>query len=1300
MNRRGRRAGRHRKSVLCLEVLERRELLAADLVAHWLAHDLLSQQSAGTPVVRWVDRVHGVATVTEGRPLLATAAVGDRAAVRFELSDGPDLLRVVEQNNPLRGQTDFSVVVVFATNSPDLRGDQGPWFENTGLVDASELGFTRDWGLSLNHAGQLSAGLGFGLQKPPVSLYLTSTGLNDGQSHTAVFSRAGRQLSLRVDDLPAVVSPAGHNEPLADVDLVFGALQYRQGFFTGDIAEVRMYRGALSAAEQERLQSELQAFYHNSPPTAVDDQYTLLEDPVIFAIPAGAGVLHNDRDLDSDALTAVLGEPPQHGKVRLSADGSFIYDPDLDFFGTDRFTYAAVDYRPSPLATVQLIVTPTYDPVIARADTYAALPREVLRLDASQGVLGNDENPDHAPLQVILDQDVGRGQLRLQSDGSLTYDAQGFVGTTHFTYRVQDGTRLSPPTLVTLSVNTPPVAVPDRFVGREDQRLIVSAKSGVLANDIDPDDQPRSVQLGEATRHGSLMLAGDGSFEYQPGTDFVGVDSFTYWWTDGMQRSAEVQVGLEFEAVNDPPVASVDHYFALPDLALNIPVTSGVLVNDVDVDGPELKSVLIDPPVHGLLQLNSDGGFSYRPTQGFRGMDFFTYRASDSQDVSQITRVNLTISKTPLRISEFMATNASLWPTRTRQTPTDRFAGPTLTPDWIELENLTEQPLDLGGMSLTDDPQSLQKWPFPQGVMLAPRSYLLVFASSRNVTDPALDERGWLHTNFSLSGDGDYLALTARDGTVLHEYAPGYPPQVVDVSYGLMEGRGAQYFHPATPGQPNRPGLAGLVADPRFSHPHGFYEESIEVEVASDTPGATLVYTTDGSEPTLTNGVQILADPSRGPTVRLEIGQTTTLRAAAFKEGWVATDASTQSYFFLADILQRARFSSTVKDHPVWGPQLKDSLLALPSVSLVIPGQISETEREASLELIFPDGTRGFQIDAGIEYFGGHSLGSPKKNMRLSFKSRYGDSQLTYDLFGAGATDAFEQLLLRTGSHDTFFWTHPDGGKGNYIRNRWAFDRQLEMGQPAPHGRFVHVYLNGQYWGQHELMERPNAAFMASYFGGWPEDYDALNAGTAVDGDAAAWQQLQRSEVIKDYDRLRQYLDVVNYADYMLLQFFGGNDWDWNHTQNWMAARRREPGAGFAFFSWDSDVILRTSATANVISRGGPGNLWNLHGGVKQHAEFKMLLADRAQRYFFHDGMFTDERLRQDIDDLASQIRLPMIAETARWGSRSYTPDVWESAITWMRDRFAPAGRNGRAATVIRQLRQAGLFPDFDAPNH
>ncbi|KKL52783.1 hypothetical protein LCGC14_2282020, partial [marine sediment metagenome] len=122
---------------------------------------------------------------------------------------------------------------------------------------------------------------------------------------------------------------------------------------------------------------------------------------------------------------------------------------------------------------------------------------------------------------------------------------------------------------------------------------------------------------------------------------------------------------------------------------------------------------------------------------------------------------------------------------------------------------------------------------------------------------------------------------------------------------------------------------------------------------------------------------------------------------------------------------------------------------------------------------------------------------------------------------------------------------YDNGTKGIYIRGRWISDKQLQMGQPAPHGRFVHLYLNGTYWGQHHLMERPNASFMASYFGGEKEDYEALNAGTPINGDGAAWNAMVAS--LNDYETLQQYLDVVNYADFMLAQFYAGNNWDWLH---------------------------------------------------------------------------------------------------------------------------------------------------------
>ena len=501
-----------------------------------------------------------------------------------------------------------------------------------------------------------------------------------------------------------------------------------------------------------------------------------------------------------------------------------------------------------------------------------------------------------------------------------------------------------------------------------------------------------------------------------------------------------------------------------------------------------------------------------------------------------------------------------------------------------------------------------------------------------------------------------------------------------------------QYMATPTPGGANIAGTLGIVADTRFSVDRGFFTEPFVVEITTATAGADIYYTLDGSEANPAGPTSVLYDPN----VSIAIGATSILRAAAFKPGYQPSNVDTHTYVFTADVIKQSTMSTAITRNAVWAPMLADALVEIPTVSLVTPFSISQVERETSIELIFPDGQAGFQVDAGVEHYGGHSLGYPKKSMRISFKEIYGPGRLKFDLFGEGTfgegtADEFDQIILRTGSHDTMFWTHPGtGARGTFIRNRWISDRQLEMGQPAPRGRFVHVYINGRYWGQHQLMERPNAAFMASYFGGDKDDYDALNSGNPIDGDKAAWNAMVASK--GDYQVLQQYMDVVNYADYMLLNFYAGNDWDWRHWQNWMAARKREPGAGYKFIAWDNDVILRTGPDANVIANGGPGNLW---GAIGAHGEFRMLLADRAQKYFFNDGMLTPGRVLADIDDLAALIRNTIVPETARWGiSKGYTPDTWQQAVDWIKTTFVP----GRTDVVVEQMRTAGLLPNVDAP--
>ncbi len=129
-------------------------------------------------------------------------------------------------------------------------------------------------------------------------------------------------------------------------------------------------------------------------------------------------------------------------------------------------------------------------------------------------------------------------------------------------------------------------------------------------------------------------------------------------------------------------------------------------------------------------------------------------------------------SQDQLRITEFLAIND------TGLDDADRDEE-----DWIEIHNAGRSPASLEGWYLTDTPGNPTKWKFP-AVALESDAYLVVFASGKDRRDPA----GELHTNFKLSGTGEYLALVRPDGVnVVSEFSPAYPIQAPDVSYGLVE---------------------------------------------------------------------------------------------------------------------------------------------------------------------------------------------------------------------------------------------------------------------------------------------------------------------------------------------------------------------------------------------------------------------------------------------------------------------------------------------------------------------------------
>ncbi|MHB1033589.1 MAG: Ig-like domain-containing protein [Pirellulales bacterium] len=384
----------------------------------------------------------------------------------------------------------------------------------------------------------------------------------------------------------------------------------------------------------------------NDAPVALADAYSVAEDTTL-TVPVASGVLANDTDVDGDAMTAALVASPSHGTLTLSANGSFTYVPNANFNGADSFTYKASDAAlASSVVTVTITVTPVNDAPAAAADVYAVVENDTLNVVVGAGVLKNDTDVDGDALSAILATGPAHGTLTLNADGSFLYAPNAdYSGTDTFTYKAKDAALESNP--VTVTINIAPevvlVATADSFTATEDTTLTVQVATGVLANDPLVGGSPLTAVLVGNVSHGTLTLTANGSFTYVPAANYNGGDSFTYKVTNGTLESAPGTVTITVSAVNDAPVSVGDAYTVAEDTTLNVPVATGVLVNDSDVDS-SLTAVVVTQPTHGALTLNPNGSFTYVPAANYNGSDSFTYKASDGTLQSAAATVTLTVT--------------------------------------------------------------------------------------------------------------------------------------------------------------------------------------------------------------------------------------------------------------------------------------------------------------------------------------------------------------------------------------------------------------------------------------------------------------------------------------------------------------------------------------------------------------------------------------------------------------------------------------------------------------------------------
>ncbi|HKX63122.1 MAG TPA: lamin tail domain-containing protein, partial [Verrucomicrobiae bacterium] len=589
--------------------------------------------------------------------------------------------------------------------------------------------------------------------------------------------------------------------------------------------------------------------------------------------------------------------------------------------------------------------------------------------------------------------------------------------------------------------------------------------------------------------------------------------------------------------------------------------------------------------------------------------------------------------------------------------------------DWIEIYNRGTTTVDLTGWSLSDDPELPGLWTFGSRA-LGPGQYLLVFASGKDRKNPAGANR--LHSNFQLSGGGEFLGLYNADSprVLVSSLGAEYPEQRNDFSYGYDPQRNLRYFSTPTPGAANGSStIASLCEAVDFSMSRGFFTQPFDVVLSTATPGATIRYTLDGSEPTANTGLPYVAP--------LRVTNTTYLRAAAFRANTLPSTIRTHSYLF--------NQSAAIRSLPVLsivtavsnlygrtgilgmngGSRSGDGafIIVNPTTDYHNPSQHGIAwERPVSAELINSADNSGFQIDCGIRVQGSdwqrpRTLPNTKFSYRLYFRGDYGSGRLEYPVFPLTSVQNFDQLVLRAGYNEN---------NNPFVRDELSRRLFTDMGNVGSLGRFYNLFTNGVYAGFYNPCERVHEEFGQAHHGG-SSDWDIIAPSFAtsseglgiVDGDRNDFNSLhnyingQTPTTITNpavYREIARRLDLRNFVDYCLINAHAAmGDWPPN---NWRAGKDRSPGGIWRFYVWDAEWGFGYAGRgftrdSFAESGGGPGDSGlNSTGGseiarmyqrMRPSREFRLLWADRIYKHYFNNGALSDLHITNRLIEMRNE---------------------------------------------------------------
>ena len=406
-----------------------------------------------------------------------------------------------------------------------------------------------------------------------------------------------------------------------------------------------------------------------------------------------------------------------------------------------------------------------------------------------------------------------------------------------------------------------------------------------------------------------------------------------------------------------------------------------------------------------------------------------------------------------------------------------------------------------------------------------------------------------IHTNFKIKSAGEPLILSDQSGSIIDSVYSEY--LISDISYGRQPDGGDNwfYFSEPTPNSPNvTQGSDSLIIPDTlfFSHQGGFYNENISLVLSNTNINSSIYYTVNGSEP---NQNSIKYD---SPIV---VNQTTVIRAVSFTNSGSRSEIITNTYFVNEN---RPLPIFSISTSPDNFDRLYENF---------------DTEIPIHIEMYERNGNLAFSHNAGAEVFGSGSAGFEQKSLAIFFRGKYGVGELRYKVFPDRPFEEYESFLLRNGGNDWWSTLIRDPMISNGLMKGTNIDYQAY--RPSL------VYINGEYWGIHNIREKVNEHYIMDHHY-IPEDsldmleYKERITPEIIHGDLVNYNSmidyLSNNDITdsSNYNFVESIIDIDNFIDYQIIEIYSANiDWPSNNNKFW---RSKSKNGKWRWILYDTDT--------------------------------------------------------------------------------------------------------------------------------